>query len=380
MASVRNFIVVGKSRALVLQVLMAIHTFTDNANCVVVSNKRSGVLRFSKLCSAYLESNLNGEDDDRFVDGVNRFSEAMPDLVLIPADCDGAKITGRVRTRLKATIIPAAEPSMLDCFDSKWRFYQFCMEHGLNVPTTCFIGSKHDLVFASTALELGIPFVVKPVNESGSEGVHVVFSEEDYDREIRNNEAYQFAPLIAQRYIQGTEVGLNLLSIQGKVAAIAIQQRDHPQHGGARIRFISNKYLESVAHTLPKESGYHGVMNIDARIEDGTGKVFLIECNPRFWRSLLASVWCGLNFVGESIEPSLRPDKIRMLTSGCADTFYHPLFRPSLWRYAIFDQGHQGRMVRLMMVDVCMLGVTVKAILTKSATRIPPAGVSMLRH
>jgi len=380
MASVHNFIVVGSSRGLVLQVLMAIHTFTNNANCVAVSTKGSGFLRFSKLCSAYLESNLNEEDDDRFVECVNRFSEAMPDLMLIPADCDGAKITSRVWNRLKTTISPAAEPSMLACFDNKWCFYLFCVEHGLNVPPTCFIGSKHDLMFASIALELGIPFVVKPVNEAGSKGVHVIFSENDYDRDIRNNDAYQFAPLIAQRYIHGTEVGLNLLSIQGQVAAIAIQQRDYPQHDGARIRFISNRYLEGVARTLPRESGYHGVMNIDARIEDDTGKVFLIECNPRFWRSLLASVWCGLNFVGESIEPSLQPENIHMLISGYADTYYHPLFRPSLWRYAIFDQGHQGRMVRLMMVDMCILGATVKSILTRSGTRIPPAGVSMPHH
>jgi predicted ATP-grasp superfamily ATP-dependent carboligase len=359
---------------------VAIHTFTNNANCVVMSTKGSGFLRFSRLCSAYLEYHLDGEDDDRFVDSVNRFSETMPDLVLIPADCDGAKISSRVWNRLKATITPAAEPSLLDCFDSKWRFWQFCAEHGLNVPPTRFIGSKHDLMFASTALELGIPFVVKPVNEAGSKGVYVIFSEEDYDRNIRNNDAYQFAPLIAQRYIQGTEVGLSLLSIQGKVAAIAIQQREYPQHDGAKIKFIFNKYLESVAHTLSNESGYHGVMNIDARIEDGTGKVFLIECNPRFWRSLLASVWCGLNFVGESIEPSLQLDKIRMLTSGYADIYYHPLFRPSLWRYAIFDQGHQGRMIRLMMIDMCILGATVKSILTASGTRIPPAGVPMPRH
>ena len=377
MASSRNFIVVGATRGLVLHVLLALHTFTD-AHCVVVCAKRTRFLRFSKLVSEYLEVDFLGQDDENFIDSINRFSEDMPDLVLIPADCDGARMTSRVRNRLKAAIIPAPDSSMLDCFNNKWLFYKFCKEHGINVPATRYVGNKHDLAFASTVLEVGIPFVIKPLSEAGSQGVQVISSEEDYHQEILNNDAYQHAPLIAQSYIKGTDVGLNVLSIKGKVAAIAIQQRDYPQHEAAKIKFINNSYLESVAHTLSGKSGYDGVMNIDARIEDGTDRVFLFECNPRFWRSLLASAWCGLNFVGEAVESLQHSETIRTLTTGSADTFYHPLFHPSLWRYAIFDQGHRGRMVRAMINDVCFLGSSI--VFAANAQRRPPAVVSARRN
>lgn len=376
MASRRNFIVVGAARGLVLQALLAIHTLTK-ANCVVVCAKGGRFLRFSWLVSEHLEADFSGEDDDIFVSNVNRFAHVMPNLVLIPTDCDGARMTNRVRNRLEVTIIPVPDSSMLDCLDNKWHFYRFCKEHGLNTPPTRLFGDKHQLEFSAAALELDIPFVVKPLNEAGSEGVQVIASKDEYRRKILHNGTYQHKPLIAQRYIPGTDVGLNLLSIKGKVGAISIQQRHYPQDEAARIRFFHNDYLVSVAHILATESAYEGVMNVDARIEHGTGSVFLLECNPRFWRSFLASAWCGLNFVGEMLEPPSQPEKIRMLTAGVADTFWHPLFRPSLWRYALFDQGYRGRMVRAMTCEICLLGSSV--VFKVSAKRAPPGSDAALR-
>jgi predicted ATP-grasp superfamily ATP-dependent carboligase len=360
--SMRNFVIVAQGKPVVMQVLLAIHSFTD-ANCIVVCARGTRILRFSSLCSGYMEVNFYGEDDNRFVNRINLLSQSMPGLILIPADCPGTRMVNRVRNRLKVAVVPTPDSAMLDRLEDKWSFYQFCKAHGLSVPRTRYIGAKHELDFDSTVRELGTPFVVKPVNEQGSDGVHVVSSESDYNRKIRNRGNYRYGPLIAQQYIRGTDVGLNLLSLHGKVAAIAIQQPVDQDRVGSRIMFFPNDYLQSVAYSLCKAIGYHGVMNVDARIEDGTGMVYLFESNPRFWRTLLASVWCGLNFVKESVEASPHSGKVRMLTSGVADTYYHPLFRASLWSYAISNSGHRGRMMRRMMGDVSMLVASAKALL-----------------
>lgn len=372
----RNFIVVGAAKAMVVQALLAIHTYTD-ARCAVVCARGTRFLRFSNLCFAYLEADLSGPDDDSLVDSINRFADVMPDPVLISADCDGARMVNRVRDRLAVVVAPTPDSSMLDCLDNKWRFYQFCRKHGLNVPATRLIGNKRDLDFGALSFQLGIPFVVKPVNQDSSRGIHIISSEEDYQREILDNDTYLHAPLIAQRYIPGTDVGLNLLSIKGRVAAIAIQQRIDPKHDGSEIRFFHNDYLESVAYTVSRECAYDGVMNIDARIEHGTGKVFLFESNPRVWRSLSASVWCGLNFIAASVEPA---GNIRLLTSGSADIYYHPLFRPSLWRHALFDRGHRGRMVRLMTFDVCTLSTSIRILFAEGGWRRRKGTVSAARR
>jgi predicted ATP-grasp superfamily ATP-dependent carboligase len=362
----RNFLVVGGQKALVIQVLLAARTAFAGAGCAAACARKARVLPLSNLCSSYLKIDFDGADDDRFVDYANRRAQAMPRLLLIPADCDGARMISRVRHRLRADVFPFPDAAMIDCFDNKWRFYQFCVEHGLNAPRTRFIACKHQLEFAPVARELGIPFVVKPIGECATRGVEVIASEEDLQRSILRNDAYRYAPLVVQRYIRGTDVGLNLLAVRGKVMAFAVQQRAYPQHDGAEVTFISNSYLESAAHTVAGHSLYDGVMNIDARIEQGTGKVFLLESNPRFWRSLSASVWCGLNFVAECLEPSPSGGK-RTLTCGRADTHSHPLLRRSMLREAMFGIDHRGRMARLMVYDLCTLLGQIKEMLTRRA-------------
>lgn len=344
-----NFIVVGTCNNLIRQVLFAIRGFSDN-KAVVIGGHNTRGLRWSKLCARHAEASFNEADDDHFLWLVNAFVRQMPKAVLIPADCEGARTINRVRERLPIRAVPLSDTATLDMFDDKWRFYQFCTEHELSTPETMYVGSKMDLDFSLAASRLGTPFVVKPVNQAGSQGVQVIHSEAQYEEAIRRNSAYQFFPLVAQRYVDGDDVCIDLLAVHGKVRALAFQQRV-----GGEIRFFPNKEMERLAYLLAATSSYNGVMNLDARIEHGSGKVFLLESNPRFWASLTASVGCGLNFVAESIAPAPRSTPVRMLTSG---TFYlrHPIARPSSWKHLIADSGAHGRLLRARMSDLELLG------------------------
>jgi predicted ATP-grasp superfamily ATP-dependent carboligase len=193
--------------------------------------------------------------------------------------------------------------------------------------------------------KLGTPFVVKPVNQAGSLGVHIVSSKEDYQTKILHNHDYRFSPLIAQQFIDGNDIDASLLSFDGRMSALAIQQASR-----SVINFVPNEYLEQVSAEICKVSAYHGVMHIDARIEQSSGKVFLIEVNPRFWASLTAAVWCGLNFVAESLYHPPGRRNVLKLTDGKAFT-RHPAIRPHCWPHLAFDQGHRGRLVRASVFD-----------------------------
>lgn len=375
MASVRNFVVVGMHRTLIIQALLALHAFA-RADCAVICPQSVRYLRLSNMCSRHWVNAFDASGDQAFADIVNQWAESMPGLVLVPCDCEGARMTNRVRDRLKVRIARTPNEAMLDLFDNKWRFHRLCKEHDLNVPATRLAASKNELDFSSTAREFGLPFILKPLDQHGATGVRLITSERDYRENILEDEAYQFSPLLVQRYIRGIDVGLNLLSIAGKVQAIAMQQRAYPQNEEAKIRFFSNRYLEKVAHILCEDSRYDGVMNVDARIEEQTGHVYLFETNPRFWVSLSASVWCGLNFAAENLERSRPSENLRVLTSGTADTFYHPLFRPSVWPRAFFDDGHQGRLSRLMAGDLCTLGSQIRTTLKNGFKKNLPPGVS----
>ncbi|WP_019140149.1 ATP-grasp domain-containing protein [Noviherbaspirillum massiliense] len=340
-----NYIVVGKARYLAVAVLQAIRSFTG-AKSILIGEKETAVLAWSSLCRRQVTIRLDGSEDEKFVSLINRLAEQMPHLVLIPADCDGIRIINRVRSRIWLKIAPIPDLPTLQMFDDKWHFHQFCMRNGLSVPATRYIGSKFDLDFDAVASELGLPFVIKPINQSGSIGVQVVRGKAQFEEAVRENPEYRCGPLIAQRYIEGDDIDLSLLAVRGRLSAVAIQRVY-----GREVRFVPNAYLEEAAAELCRLSGYNGVMHVDARIEKGTQRVYLLESNPRFWASLAASVWCGLNFVEQSIERPPFTNSVHRLTAGTAST-RHPLMRPSSWPRLLTDRGARGRLLRAMVFDL----------------------------
>ncbi|MBF5043469.1 ATP-grasp domain-containing protein [Aggregicoccus sp. 17bor-14] len=356
-----NFVVLGEASSLVLQVLLALHAARD-AHCIALCRPGARVLRYSALCAGYAELDFSGPDDAGFAHLLNGLAATLPGLVLVPADCGAARLLGRLRPQLHAPSIPAPDAAMLARLEDKWSFFQFCAARGLQVPATQRFPTKAALPFAETARALGLPFVVKPVNSCSAKGVQLVTSEEDYRRKILDEPRYQHAPLVAQRYVRGQDVGVNLLARGGQVRALSIQRRLYQQRkgDGSEIQFFEHPALEAAALALAAHSRYDGVMNLDARIEEETGEVFLLECNPRFWRSLLASAWCGLNFVAECLRPPGEGPP-RRLVSGIADIYYHPLFRPALLRYAALDRSERGRLVRRMLVDPCTFADSARA-------------------
>jgi predicted ATP-grasp superfamily ATP-dependent carboligase len=343
-----NFIVVGKSRNVVVAVLQSIHSFA-NATCMVIGDFETTGLKWSTLCKRQITLTMHPADDDLFVRHVNALADSMADAVLIPADCEGVRLTNRVRARLNVFVTPIPDADMLERFDNKWRFHKLCASNAIPVPDTLLFGSKRDLDFDALAAELGLPFVVKPTNMAGSLGVQIIRNQAHFNAIIRDNGAYNFAPLIAQRYVDGEDIDISLLSLHGEISAFAIQQVQ-----GSEIRFMQNTELAKVAADICRASRYHGVMHIDARIEKGSGKIYLIESNPRFWVSVIASVWCGLNFVAESVAQFSRAGGVLQLTSGTAYSRV-PLLRPACWPLLVSEAGARGRLLRCMTFDLYTL-------------------------
>lgn len=125
------------------------------------------------------------------------------------------------------------------------------------------------------------------------------------------------------------------------------------QVSGSVIEFLSQPFLEVMASTLCKSSSYEGVMHIDARIDELSGKIYLIESTPRYWASLSAALWCGVNFVQESLKYitiTHGHENTNRLVGARAYTRY-PLLRPGGLRCLALDRGLRGCLVRLSVID-----------------------------
>jgi predicted ATP-grasp superfamily ATP-dependent carboligase len=359
-----NFIVIG-AKPVMMQALLSLHLYSD-ARCVLLCPNGTPYISLSVLCFSYIEIDFEGQDDARLIEIIKKLDDEMPNVTVVPIDCPGARMVDRIRPYVKARIAPAPTNEMLDCLEEKWAIYLFCKTFNLNVPLTKFIADKWTLNFPSIVKEIGLPFVIKPINEKASNGVHVIKSEEEYFDKVLHNNEYQFAPIIVQKYIDGEDVGLDLCSVKGKVTALAIQRR---MDGEKWIEFFDNPYLRNVAYIVAESCKYDGLMNIDARIEKDSGNIYLLECNPRVWASMLASLWCGVNFLAEVMNFSDdKTRELKILNSGRADCIYyspHPLLRRSIWRYVLFDTGHRGKMARIMAKDKWLMLQSLNELLKK---------------
>ncbi|MDB5821791.1 MAG: ATP-grasp protein [Herminiimonas sp.] len=356
----RDLIVVGSNPKLTLQVLLSAHSHSRTKS-IVIGDSLCRPIGRSTLCERFHSVELGGAQDERFVTIVNQLASEHPGALLVPADCEGIHLLHRTAARLIVGGIPYPAPATLDMLNDKWSFYQFCIANGLRTPETIFIGDKGDLNFDEAASRLGLPFILKPTNQAGGEGVHIIYDEIYYLSQILNNANYQFSPLVAQRFVPGADGGLSVFSLRGQLCALAIQKY---VRGG--VRFVENEYLEKIAADICRLCEFHGVMNLDVRMEDG-GEVYFTEANPRFWATTFAAVWAGLNFVAESVEAIGPQENIKKLTDGTFHHRRHPLIRPEAWPYLVLDRGQRGRMARAMTFDLYVLPQFIGSLPTRTA-------------
>ncbi len=383
----REHIVTGTSVKIIRQVLLALRA--DGAGrCVVIGDTATQELSRTLLCDEIHVISIcradEPPDDARFVQLVNHYAALENDAMLIPADVEGARMVARNRAALRMRVTPFSPPELLDVLNDKWRFFQFCREHDLPVPATRLLGNKDAIDFAALASELGLPLIIKPIDKAGSEGVVLIADASDFHRRIRDNPAYAYGRLIAQRYVDGIDLCFNFLAVDGLIVAQSTQRRMRNL-----VKFLENAELGELGRRLARASQYHGVMCIDARQEHITGKVYLIESNPRFWASLGASAWCGLNFVTEAAKAQATP--LHVKTSHAAMSHVaarhiaarhialshaatpdpeksgpislssgefnerHSLMRPGAWPRLLLDTGRKGRFLRAWLLDLPVL-------------------------
>ena len=326
------------------------------------------MLKWSRLCRQHTV--IDFANDDAALQHLNSLAAQNPEAVLIPYDCEGIRLVNRLKNRLTLASLPLPEPATLDMFDDKWAFHQFCLGHGLPVPLTLWVGPKSALDFNALTAALGLPFVVKPTNASGSVGVVVVHGREQFQKDIMDKPGYDFSALIAQQFIAGADMDINLLAHQGLLRAVSVHRP-----GAQYIEFVGHSQLEAIAQKLSQLSHYSGLMNVDARLESGSGRVYLIESNPRFWATLASTVYCGLNFAEASLQAKATGTEPLRLNSGRYH-LRHPLFRPSCWGTLLLDRGPRGRLLRARTFDLYALGELigqVPAMLKRLADRLTQA-------
>lgn len=279
-------------------VLKALHAM--GARVQLICDCRSSI-QFSRYARVlHVSKDLRAESPRRILDIINEHHRRKPVDFVLASDVAETMVLNDIRAELQVPVFPAADNATLRLLDNKWSFNQLCAAIGVPAPDSAFFPSKEHLDVARIESEFGYPVVVKPVDQSGGDGVVIAASREDLRARVLS-ERYGFGAtgIVVQRYVRGRDWGYSAFAVDGRVKA-AVMFACGPNWA---TEFRTHRNLLESAGRIVEHLRYTGVVNLDCRLDDESKTFKFLECNPRLFRRVTASRLVGVNVVKAAFSP-----------------------------------------------------------------------------
>ncbi len=190
------------------------------------------------------------------------------------------------------------------------------------------------------------PMMVKPLHEDGSLGISresVVYDNEGLNRQIRYVLEKYHQPALVEEYVEGRELNVGLLEMNGRVMPLPISEIDYSEFPAgvpkicgyeakwvvgsveyekskpicpAPLDWVVQKQVEHLAIQAFRLFGCRDYARVDMRI-DRNGRIYLLEVNPNpdisppsgMARAIRVQGMSYSEFVGRVIEKALQRKK-----------------------------------------------------------------------
>lgn len=281
-----------------LRVLYSLHRLGIRPDLLDIGRSTS-MARYSRYRRHYLRFDPDeSRNHASFAEFVERYVRKNAIDAIIAADIPAAGAVHEIKALVQKVIVyPVSDAYTLELLDDKWRFQEFMESHDIPCPRGLLLLRKEDIERVSVE-KLGFPFVCKPLSGESSHGVAVISSREQLRSHVSMSSRHHQPPLLLQEMVEGFDADLSVLAVGGEIHAHVLQSRRDP----SSLEFIEDEQVLEIGRKIVKVANYSGVANIDVRIDEKSGAVKVLECNPRFWYTLGASLWRGLNFVEVGLE------------------------------------------------------------------------------
>jgi predicted ATP-grasp superfamily ATP-dependent carboligase len=207
---------------------------------------------------------------------------------------------------LAGVCVPAANAAQFSAVSDKKRVLELAGQCGLNVPDQHVIAAASDVDRLLNS-ELHFPLVVKPVRSVSADGSRqqkrgaVHCRDAAQLRDVLATFSPSAYPLLLQQRIVGAGVGIFLLIWDGEVVASFAHRRltEKPPAGGVSVyreSIEADATLVERSRLLLEKFGWRGVAMIEYKVEESTGRAFIMEINGRFWGSLQLAIDAGVDF------------------------------------------------------------------------------------
>lgn len=174
--------------------------------------------------------------------------------------------------------------------DNKLETYKWCCENNINIPI------KKDII--------NRPIIIKPIKGCGSNNIEIL-------RNTNNNHTiknFSIDEFIIQEFIDGLEYTIDVIADpEGNIINVIPKERLLIKNGQSFKSVTRNdEELIDFARRCSILLGNKSIINIQV-IRDKTGKIYLIEINPRFPTTINLSIESGVNIPVMMIENDFKP-------------------------------------------------------------------------
>ncbi len=264
------------------------------------------VAAWSRACRRLLRHPDPLREAGAFVDWVaRRLKKDGFDLVIPVTERSLIPLSRRRDTISDADRLALPPAKALEQVIDKDRTLVLADRLGVPFPARHRIADTNEL--AALADSTTFPVVLKPESSIAGNamlGLRQLSVDYAFDAdELRRKGADLLArtPFLAQEYVRGTGVGIELIAEHGEIRLAFQHRRIHelPLSGGG------SSYRESVpvdpalldaASRLIHALNWHGVAMVEFKQDPATGRFWLMEINGRLWGSLPLSVAAGADF------------------------------------------------------------------------------------
>lgn len=273
----------------------------------IIANNENSILKFSRYKKkfTFIPWSVYEKDQELTVQVIKEYLIDNSIEFIMTGGSESSAFLHKYRYNFNfANVFPTMDNIKLEQIDNKWKFAQILISEGISTPATLYIDSK-DMVASDNreAIEnrFIFPLIVKPVHGDGGQGVCKVNSFEELQEHILGNHSYNSLPLIIQDFIDGYDIDLSFIAENGTVLSQAVQKWTDEEV----LEFCRHEEIEQLGEKIIRLFNYSGAGHFDMRIDYKTGKAYVIECNPRFWRSITAAMWSGLNFAETAVNSGM---------------------------------------------------------------------------
>lgn len=261
------------------------------AECHVFGHGMMWAVILSKYCRRYSKCDFEVFQavPDLAIDKIRTYCSKHKISFIIAADYDTSQFLSRIRSQLghEVFVFPGVSSETLETLNNKWKFAQLLEKNDLPHPRTILVENAEQL----SQVVIEFPRIVKPLKcEGGLLSEYVKKNAEEY---LANGSLLSNFPMLVQEFIPGEDVCFSILAHRGKIVAWTMQRWINSYTS----QFFTSRELFDLGQRVVAVTNYEGVAHFDLRIDARDNSIKFIECNPRFWNSLRASKWNGVNFV-----------------------------------------------------------------------------------